>query len=208
MSTPKKWRDAPEVYAPREEADRWLRCLFLQVLEKEFEDCGPSFWRAETSDVWADRWLPGVPWGHALAGELLWAEAKTIRPFVRPGTRALPVVWLGEAEWGTPRKPERRATEKPASFATRWRRWEAAERRRLSSDPTLTPAKPIDPDHLQWVAWKLHGRTYEAVARASAHVRTARELDTRVKIVKRAIKHAAARLQIPAEALRYKKCSP
>ena len=208
MSLPSKWRDGPAVYADPADADRWLRLLFLHVVEDVAPDSGPDFWRAgQTAEGWAARWLPGVPWGVAVARDL-WRAADEVRPFTRPGVRALPLVSSEPATWGDPPEPIQRDGEQVTSWAVRWRRWEAAERRRLAAVPGLRRAKVIDPDHLRWLARKLHGATYTRIAHdVWPHIRTSRELDSRVVIVRRALKHAAARLGIPMAALRYKKRS-
>lgn len=197
----KKWRDAPAVFSPVEARDRYLRLLFLRVLAREKPEAVRHFWHPKANtERWADRWLPGVPWRHDVTRELFDA-ARPLRSKVVGARRpkVLPITWSGDGGWGEPLEPQKRDNEKGASFATRWRRWEAAERRRLQGTPGLVEAKPINPEHLRWLTLKIHGKTSEEIAHSSADLRTVKALDSRVRVVKRAIAKAAHRLQINAE---------
>lgn len=195
----KKWRDAPAVFSLVETRDRYLRLLFLMALDCEKPEAGRHFWHPKANPKrWADRWLPRVPWRHDVAHDLFNGALRR-QQLVSGGRRprTLPIDWGGDAVWGEPAEPQHRAGESGASFSTRWRRWEATERRRLQDEPGMVEAKLIDFKHLRWLALKMHGATFDAIARSSApDLRTAKRLDSRIRVVKRAIANANRRLQV------------
>jgi hypothetical protein len=213
VSLPKKALDAPAVYASPRDAERWRRLLFVQALAREYPECGPDFWRAgQTPEAWAAQWLPGVPWGK-LAARMLRVLARRLPR--QPGVSALPIAW-SRATWDEPAEPEPRTMTPPddpdgdgprivfvepresvPAFLVRWRRWAAAERRRLARVKGLERAKPLDPEHLRWLARRLHGDTYMAIADRSGRW-ASRDA---ARVVARAVKAAARTLAIPLAAL-------
>lgn len=160
-----KWRDLPALFAPADQRDRYLQLLFLHAVQDVAPECIAQFWAvAADADHWAARWLPGVPWGPAVVAELF--ATKDSIPLLGTPTTLPIAAWDGEAEWGEPRlPPEVRPGEQPASFATRVRRWESDERKRLKKAPDLVPARIINPDYLRWLARRLVFRTtYRQIA--------------------------------------------